>query len=87
MFMIGVAIIFVMFITQNMIMMLISSLAMTLVIISVAAWLGLLEWEYGVIELVSMFFVTGFPLDLVMRAAYAYKKSPLETRNEKIQMV
>jgi hypothetical protein len=83
----GVALVSIVIASKNIIMIAISSVAMSMVVIGTTAWIGILSWDFGLIELISLLFVTGFPLDVTMRASFSYKNAPYESRNDKIQYV
>jgi hypothetical protein len=57
------ALVFIFLLCPNIIILFLSMLSIAIVIISVIAWMNMVGWEYGLVELLSAFVVNGFPLD------------------------
>ena len=54
-------------------------------IISVVAWINMLHWKYGLVEVISALVVNGFPLDAILRLTIEYYEAPFLSRNDKTQ--
>lgn len=46
------------------------------VIISIVAWINLVGWKYGLIEVISALVVNGFPVDTILRVTVEYHDAP-----------
>jgi len=70
--------------TRNIILALLSILAVGIVITSVVAIMVFNEWELGVSESIAVVILIGLAVDYVVHLAAAYKHSVKNTRGEKI---
>ena len=75
----------VFFSTRNIMLLFLSIISISEVIVSVVAWINMVQWEYGLVELLSGVIVNGFPLNMVIRLTLEYYHAPKKTRNDKMQ--
>jgi hypothetical protein len=71
--------------THNLIILFISTISIIEVIMSVAAWMNMLGWSFGLQEVLTAFMVNGFALDQVIRLTIEYKIAPFSSRNDRMK--
>jgi len=67
---------FILLLTRNVIILILSLISISEVIVSVVAWINMVRWKYGLVELLSALVVNGFPLDMVIRLTLEYHGAP-----------